>query len=127
MSYYRNTVSGTTSSILNNNHENIIIIGYKCYTLLKINTSAAAWVRIYTDTTSQTADSSRSIITDPTSGSGVISEVITTGSQTIILSPAVIGFSNESVPNTNIPVTVTNLSGETTAITVQLTLLQLEI
>lgn len=125
--YSRITASATTTTLANNSSDNITINGYKSYALFKVNTNAASWVRIYTDTSSQSADSGRLITTDPTPGSGVISEVITTGSQTILLSPAVIGFSNATVPNTNIPVTVTNLSGSNVAITTTLTLLQLEI
>jgi hypothetical protein len=93
---------------------------------MKIQTSAAAWVRIYTDTASRTSDASRSEGTDPLPGSGVIAEVITTGAETQLLSPGTIGFNNESSPTTDIYATVTNKSGISTNITVNLTILQLE-
>jgi hypothetical protein len=86
-----------------------------------------AWVRIYTDTASRTADASRAEGVDPTPGSGVIAEVITTAApQTILISPGTIGFNNESSPTTSIPIAVTNKSGTTRTITVTLTVLQLE-
>ena len=122
----RSTVSGTTASISNGASANINIVGFKVYALLKINTSAASWVRIYTDEASRTADSGRSQGTDPSNGAGVIAEIITTSSQTIVISPSTLGFNNESSPSTNIPIRVTNLSGGAVAITVSLTILQLE-
>ena len=123
----RSTSSVTSSSLTDGNSENLTITGFKGYALLKIQTSAAAWVRIYTDTTSRSNDSSRSELTDPSPGSGVIAEVITTGNQTILISPAVLGFNNENPIVTNIPITVKNKSGGTTAITITLTIIQLEI
>jgi hypothetical protein len=125
-SYSRTTAAGTTSSIANNATANIAITGFKSYMLLKVQTSAAAWVRLYSDTASRTADATRDILTDPAPGSGVLAEFITSGSQTVIVTPAVLGFNGESSPTTSIPVAVTNKSGSTTTITVTLTLLQLE-
>jgi hypothetical protein len=122
----RAAVAGTTASLANAATGNLTITGYKGYMLYKIQTSAAAWVRIYTDIASRTADSSRAEGADPTPGSGVIAEVITTGAQTILISPGAFGFSNESSPDTNIQLAVTNKSGGTTTITVTLTAVQLE-
>lgn len=123
----RSEVSATTASLTNGTAGNIIITGFKGYILYKIETSAAAWVRLYTDQTSRTNDASRIEGVDPASDSGVIAEVITTGNQTVLIAPATIGFNNESTPTTNIPVAVTNKSGSTQTITVTLTILQIEI
>jgi hypothetical protein len=101
--------------------------------LYKITTSAAAWVRVYVSTAARTADASRAEGADPTPGSGVIAEVISTvgddssAAQTILISPGAIGFSNEATPSTNISLAVTNKSGSTAAITVTLTAVQLEV
>jgi hypothetical protein len=122
----RTTAATTTASIADAATANISITGFKSYMLLKIQTSAAAWVRLYSDTTSRTADATRTITTDPAPGTGVIAEIITTGAQTILLTPGVLGFNNELLPTTSIPATVTNRSGTTTAITVTVTLVQLE-
>lgn len=122
----RAALAGTTASLANAATGNLQITGYKGYMLYKIQTSAAAWVRIYTDAASRSADSSRAEGTDPTPGSGVIAEVITTGAQTILISPGTIGFNNESSPTTAIELAVTNKSGSTTAITVTLTAVKLE-
>lgn len=122
----RSNVATTTTSLANGATGNITITGYKGYMLYKIQTSAAAWVRVYTDAASRLADASRAEGADPAPGSGVIAEVITTGAQTILLSPGTLGFSNEGTPSTNIECAVTNKSGGTTTITVTLTVVQLE-
>lgn len=123
----RETKTVTTSSIANNAIENLNITGYKGYILFKIQTSAAAWVRVYTDTASRTADADRSETVDPGPGSGVIAEVITTGANVVVVAPGTIGFNNESTVTTNIPIAVKNKSGSNAAITITLTILQIEV
>jgi hypothetical protein len=125
--FSRTTAAATTASLANNATGNVAITGFKSYMVLKVQTSAASWVRLYSDTASRTADATRDILTDPAPGSGVLAEFITSGSQTVIVTPAVLGFNAESSPTTSIPVAVTNKSGSTTTITVTLTLLQLEV
>ena len=122
----RTSPSQATSSIANGASANLDITGYKGYALYTITTSAAAWVTLYTDGTARTADASRGEGTDPAPDAGVIAEVITTGAQTVKLSPGTIGYNLESPPTTNIPITVRNKSGITTAITVAVEILQLE-
>lgn len=122
----RTTVSNATASLADGASGNLTIVGFKGYLLYKIETSVAAWVRIYTDTTSRTNDSSRDELTDPTPGSGVIAEVITTGAETVLISPGTFGFNNDGTPSTNIYLAVKNKSGGTTTVTVTLTVLQVE-
>ena len=76
----RFSVSNTTGSIGAGTTADITITGAKAYSFFKIETSHAAWVRLYTDTTSRTNDASRAHTTDPTPGSGVLAEVYTTTS-----------------------------------------------
>ena len=122
----RVSVGGTTASLANNATGSISITGYKTYMMYKINTNAAAWVRFYITDAARTADASRSQGIDPSAGAGVIAEVITAGSETVILSPGVLGYNDDATPTTTIYVAVTNLSGSTRTITVTATLLQLE-
>lgn len=117
----------TTGSLASGASEDLIITGYKGYVLYKIETDAAAWVRLYSSTAARTADASRLEGTDPLPGSGVIAEIISTGAQTILITPGALGFSTETSPSTQIPCTITNKSGVTTTITVTLTVLQLEV
>jgi hypothetical protein len=123
----RGAVAGTTSSMGPNSTVNLDITGYKGYLLYKIQTSAAAWVRIYSDSASRTSDNGRSSGNDPTPGSGVIAEVITSGAETVLVSPGAVGFNNENPVTTTIPCAVTNTSGSTQAITVTLTAVPMEV
>jgi hypothetical protein len=129
----RASLAGTTSSLANGATGNLTIVGYKGYMLYKITTSAAAWVRVYVSTAARSSDASRAEGADPTPGSGVIAEVISTvgddssAAQTILISPGAIGFSNETSPSTNIQLAVTNKSGSTASITITLTAVQLEV
>jgi hypothetical protein len=122
----RTTTFATTSLIADGDYDTPNINGFKSYMLMKIQTSAAAWVTLYCDDDTRTADLTRLETTDPTPGSGVIAEVITTGAETILMTPGVMGFNNDVTPGANIYAKVVNKSGTTQAITVTLTLLQLE-
>jgi hypothetical protein len=119
-------VSATTASLSNNTTGNLSITGFKGYLLFQIQTSHAAWVRIYTNAAARTADADRLEDVDPASNSGVIVEVVTTGNQTIVVAPGVLGFNNENPVTTTIPVAVTNKSGSSVAITITLTVVQFE-
>lgn len=123
----RTAASQSTTSIANNGTAPILIAGFKTYSLLKIESSHAAWIRLYVSDAARTADAVRTEGVDPAPGAGVLAEVVTTGAQTIIMSPGVFGWSNETPANTNIPCAVTNKSGSTAIITVTLTLIQLEV
>ena len=124
----RFSVSNTTGSIGAGTTADITISGAKAYSLLKIDTSHAAWVRLYTDTTSRTNDASRAYTTDPTPGSGVLAEVYTTtsGSNTFKMTPAVTGWNDDGTPSTNIYAKVTNNESTSQDITVSLTILRME-
>jgi hypothetical protein len=102
------------------------ITGFKAYTLLTITTDRAARVRLYVNAATRTADASRAEGVDPTSDAGLIAEVITTGAESVIISPGAYGFNLESSPTTTIPCRVTNKSGSTSTVQVSLNILQLE-
>lgn len=122
----RTTASGTTQSIAASAFDIITITGFKSYALLSITVSSAAWVSVYTSVATQVADVSRSKTTDPTPGSGVIAEVITTSAGTQKFTPMIFGFNDETVPNNNIQLKVYNNGGSAAAITVTLNLIKLE-
>lgn len=103
-----------------------IFVGFKSYALLKVSTSAAAWIVLYTDAASRSADLQRDELTDPEPGSGVIAEIITTSSSAVLMSPGYFGFNNDATTNTTIYAKITNKSATSQAITVELSLLQLE-
>ena len=125
----RTTVTATTSSIGAGATSNLNIDGFKTYSLLKVGISSAAWVVLYTDSTSRSNDASRSYLTDPTPGSGVIAEVrtVSSGISTFIMSPGVIGWNNDvSVASTIYARVTNNESSTSTGIGVTLTVVKLE-
>ncbi len=118
-------LSGTTASIADDASAELNITGYKAYSLFKITTDAEAWVKVYVDDASRDADTTRSEGEDPAPGSGVISEVRTTGAESILISPGIMGFNNDNPRTNTIYLTVTNRSGSATTVTVTLTALQI--
>ena len=126
----RSTFTATTASLANNVAGNVDVTAYKSYSLLKIKPSIAAWVTLYVDAASRTADANRVQGADPAPDAGVIAEVITTAAnQEIKMSPGVLGWhqdgGNDAV-NT-VFCKVVNKSGSTGTCTVSLTVVQLEV
>jgi len=127
----RSTTSASTGSIAQTASANITIpTAGKSFSLLKVSINAPAYVILYTDSTSRSNDSSRSEGTDPTPGSGVLTEVSTTssGSSTFLMTPAVLGWNNDGTPAAQIYAKVVNkrASSGSNAITVTLTTVALE-
>jgi len=119
-------ITTSTGSLSSASSIDLDIDGYKSYLLQKIETSSASWVTIYTDSTSRTADASRSEDTDPLPGSGVVGEFISTEAKTQLFTPGTIGFNNDIPVSSTIYAKVYNKSGITTDITLSLTVLSLE-
>jgi hypothetical protein len=122
----RTTASATASGLANLTAANINVTAAKTCALLKIETTHAAWITLYTDGTSRTNDSTRNETTDPLPGSGVIAEIITSGAATQIITPGTLAWNNDTTPGTTIYAKVYNKSGNTADITVTLHYLQLE-
>jgi len=118
------TTAQVTQSIANAAAANVSITTPKTYVLYSIQTSHAAWVTLYSDTASRTADASRAETTDPTPGSGVLAEVITTGAATQLITPGTICFNSSAAGTTYAK--IVNKSGSTANVSVTLTYLQLE-
>ena len=127
----RGTTSAATGSIAQTASANITISTRgKSFSLLKVAISAPAWVVLYVDSASRSSDSSRTEGTDPAPGAGVLTEVSTTtsGASTFLMSPAVLGWNNDSTPAAQIYAKVTNkrATSGSNAITVTLTTVGLE-
>ena len=122
----RATGQATSSGLANNAAGNLTIVAAKTYALHKIQTSHAAWVVLYTDSTARTNDAARTETTDPLPGSGIIAEVITSDGATQPITPGTIGWNNEGTPTTNAYVKVVNKSGNTADVTVTLHFVALE-
>jgi hypothetical protein len=124
----RATVATTTAVIANAASATATVTMGKGYVLYQIDVSNGAWVTVYSSSSAQSADSSRTITTDPTPGSGVIAEAITTsaGTASTAFTPAVFGYNNDGTVSTNAYLKIYNNSGASHAITVTLTFLRLE-
>ena len=124
----RTDKSATTSSTAAGASVDLSITAFKAYNLLKLAINHPAWVVLYVDAASRTADSSRAEGTDPTPGSGVIAEVITTqvGASTFLFSPGIFGWNNDSTPATTVYAKVKNKDSVSRDITVTLTVIQAE-
>ena len=123
----RTTANATASNLADDASANITITAAKTYALLKIQTSHAAWVTLYTSSAARTADATRLEVTDPQPGSGVIAEVITTDGATQTITPGTIGWNDDGTPSTNVYAKVVNKSGSTQNLTVTLHFVQLEV
>jgi hypothetical protein len=125
--YSRTTGNATTASIGVGQAADLAISAAKTYVLYSVQTNYPAWVTLYVDTASRTADASRLENTDPLPGSGVIAEVITTsGNLTQLITPGTIGFNNDGTPSANVYAKVVNKDSQSRAIQVTLKYLKLE-
>ena len=123
----RATANQTASNLADDASANMTIAAAKTYALLKIQTSHAAWVTLYTSSAARTADATRLEVTDPQPGSGVIAEIITTDGGTQSITPGTIGWNDDGTPSTNVYAKVVNKSGSTQNLTVTLHFVQLEV
>lgn len=119
----RTTATYTTAALGAGGTETGTITLAKGYRLLRIQTSAEARVRVYSNAAARTADASRVVGVDPTAGVGVILDYLTTSGNGVStatdLSPVADGANTEAVPSTAIPLSVTATAAG--AITVTLT------
>ena len=122
----RTTAVGSTGTIANGASADFTITAAKTYVLQKIETSDAAWVVVYTDAASRSTDSGRSFGTPAADGSGVVSEIVTTGGETKLITPGTLGFNNDGTPSSNVYLKATNLSGAPVDVVVTLTYVSLE-
>ena len=122
----RRTISTYTATGLNPDvATDISITTPKTYALLKIEVSHACWLTLYSDTASRTADATRNENTDPLPGSGVLSEIISTGATTQLITPGTICF---NAGGSNITYAkIVNKSGSQVNLQVQLTYVPLEV
>ena len=122
----RTTAQASTGSINNSASANLTISAAKSYALLKIQTSHAAWVTLYTSVAARTSDSSRNETTDPLPGTGVIAEIITSDGAVQNITPGTIGWNDDTTPSTNLYAKVVNKSGSSANITVTVHYVQIE-
>lgn len=120
----REDVTFLSSEIPNNANDTGSVSISTRYQLVQITTDVPARVRLYTDIVKRDADINRPIGTDPVGNHGLILEFISTLSLlSADLSPIVDGFCDIS----DIPFTITNLSGNNATVYVTLNHIKLGI
>lgn len=122
----RTTASHTTGSLANGAVENATVSASISYAVLEITVDRAAWVRVYSDTASRTADAGRSQAQDPDPDAGVNAEIITAGAGTVRFTPATVGWNDEATPVSEMYLSITNLSGSTSTVAVTIKYIPLE-
>jgi hypothetical protein len=123
----RTTAAVTSSSLADGANENLTITGTgKAGQLLAVEVDQAAWITVYCSQAARTADAGRLETEDPSPGSGVLAEIITTGAQQITMTPAVNYFNFEAVPADEVYIKVVNKSGASNTITATLSIVPVE-
>ncbi len=125
----RANCQATASSLADNASTNLTITAYKTYALLQITLSEAAWLVLYTDDASRTADATRVQGADPSPDAGVIAEVVTTTQNEVVkMSPGVLGWHQDGGGDgvNTVFAKVVNKSGATNDIIITLKAVQLE-
>jgi hypothetical protein len=123
----REILTATTGALAIDAVGNISITGFKTYALLAVISEIPAWIRVYASAAARTADAARLETEDPLPGSGVIAEVITTtDNQTVLFTPATIGFNAETPAANTVYLAVKNKGTGVATIDVTLILVQLE-
>ena len=123
----RTTANVTVANLAAGANANASITGFAGYNLYKINVSNPAWVRLYTSQAARAIDTTRSQGVDPAADVGIITEVITTTTnQTVTLSPAILGFNDESPVTNQIPIYITNTGSNANTISVTVTIVRTE-
>lgn len=98
-----------TVTVAPNASTQVVLTASQVFILHSITISSAAWVVLYNSSAAAVADANRLQTTDPTPGSGVVTEFVTEGVATIRLSPTATVVSGESPATTTYPVKVKNL------------------
>jgi hypothetical protein len=103
-----------------------LALGKFC-SVIRIQTSRPAWVRVYSSSVHQSDDAARNQSVDPTGEHGVLLEVITESSNLILdLNPAALVFSLDAGQPNTVCVTVKNLDENTGTVVVTATYIPLE-
>ena len=122
----RETLTITTPSIIAGGTVDLDLASHKGYVLYKIETNGASWIRIYANNDLRIADSTRIMEQDPLASAGVIAEIITSGPNSVLFTPAIHGFNAENPVTTNMPIKITNLTNASRTFTLNISILKTE-
>ncbi len=122
----RANVTKTTASLANNATENSTVTLAKTSKLISIEADRAARVAFYSTSAARTADSGRAIGTPATPGTGVLAEFVLAAATPILASPSLDLVNGDVSPTTSIYYAITNISGSTHTVQIDLIHLALE-
>ena len=109
----------TTASLSPSASQDVTYLGLgKAGNFTRITVDQATWVTFYVDAASRSADSGRQQNVAPLGGSGVLLDIITPGAQTVLVTPVVGYFNNDTVQANALYATVRNAGASTTPINV---------
>jgi hypothetical protein len=115
----------TTASLADGASENFSFALGRTGTFVDITADAACWVVVYSDPTARSNDSSRSQSTAPENGSGVLAEIVFSSAGTYRFTPTTSFHNTENPITDNIYFKITNNSGASTTITLDLRTIKL--
>lgn len=104
-----------------------VVPGFKGYNLYKIITSHAAEIRFYVSAETAAADASRATGNPIPAGAGVIAEVVTSGAESVLITPGAVGFNDDNPVSSNIYISATNLGVGTQTISVNFVAVETEV
>jgi hypothetical protein len=123
----RTVVTHTTGSLANLAVEDGVIAIAKGAFLYKIEVDAACWIRFYDSAAARTVDAGRSLGTPATPGIGTLAEYSFAGAGSLGGGPVPFLKNADGTPTTDIYYSITNRSGSTTAIQIDITYLPQEV
>lgn len=124
---FRTDLSISSSSLASDGSQSLNITnGFKSYFLLNVQVSCACWIRIYSNNAARSADVSRTITEDPSTASGLITELISSEAKTFSITPGIFGFNDDTSPTETIYLYVTNLEDTSQTVDITLTVVQAE-
>lgn len=122
----RDTLTETTSSLANNAVENGTVQPAKSCLLLKVTVDRACRIVFYSTSAARTADAGRALGVPPSPGLGILAEFAPDDTTPIDCGPIVILANGDGSPSTDIYYALTNRSGATHTVQMDLVYLKLE-
>ena len=128
VTFARQAVTMTSASLANNARDLNSVGMAKTWMLAKVVVDRACRIRLYTSVVAQIADATRPAFTAPSGDAGCVFDLVTSATMlTWHAVPNVTGTNDDGTPTSVIPITIDNLSGATSTVTVTITYFALEI
>lgn len=120
----RTTLTANTATLASGASESFNVTGYSSYLIGKLVTNSQSRVQCYISSDARTADAARAYGTSYSANAGILLDLQTPAAQTEVYTPAITGFDANTTGY--IYCKVTNTSGTSKSIQIQLSVLQIE-